>query len=197
LAEGQVRQGVVRSVKDFGAFVDLGGVDGLVHVSEMSWTRVQDATKVVQPGQTVKVVVLKIDLERRKLSLGMKQLTESPWDNIAEKYIPGTVVTGKVTRLMDFGAFVELEPAIEGLIHISELAPQRVYRVKDLVQPGQEVTVKILSVDPGQRRISLSLKDAQAKEPEKVEEEQEEQVPEVVKPPRPRTTPLRGGLGSH
>jgi small subunit ribosomal protein S1 len=196
LAEGQVREGIVRSVKDFGAFVDLGGVDGLIHVSEMSWARVQDASTVVQPGQTVKVVVLKIDRERRKLSLGMKQLTESPWDTITEKYFPGTVVPGKVTRLMDFGAFVELEPAIEGLIHISELAQQRVYRVKDIVQPGQEVQVKVMSVDPSQRRIGLSLKEAQAKEPEKTEEEQEEEVPEVVKPPRPRTTPLRGGLGS-
>lgn len=196
LAEGQVREGIVRSVKDFGAFVDLGGADGLVHVSEMSWTRVQDATKVVQPGQTVKVIVLKVDRERQKISLGMKQLTDSPWDTILERIIPGTVVSGKVTRLMDFGAFVELEPGVEGLIHVSELAPQRVYRVKDVVQPDQMVNVKVLDLDREQRRISLSLKEAQAKEaPKPAEEEPEE--PEVdKKPPRPRTTPLRGGLGS-
>ncbi len=121
LAEGQVRQGIVRSIKDFGAFVDLGGVDGLLHVSEMSWQRVQDVTSIVQLGQTVKVVILKIDPEHRKVSLGLKQLTASPWDTIAEKYHSGDLVTGKVSRLMDFGAFVELEPAIEGLIHISEL----------------------------------------------------------------------------
>jgi ribosomal protein S1 len=193
LAEGQVRDGVVRSVKDFGAFVELGGVDGLVHVSEMSWTRVQDATKVVQPGQAVKVVVLKVDRERRKLSLGMKQLQESPWDSAVQKYLPSSVITGKVTRLMEFGAFVELEPGIEGLIHISELAPSRVRRVKDIVQPNQVVQVMVLSVDPEQRRISLSLKGALPKEAAPVEEEEEEAVDE--QPSKPRTTPLRGGIG--
>jgi len=192
LAEGQVRDGVVRSVKDFGAFVELGGVDGLVHVSEMSWTRVQDATKVLQPGQAVKVVVLKVDRERRKLSLGMKQLQESPWESVVQKYVPSTVVTGKVTRLMEFGAFVELEPGIEGLIHISELAPSRVRRVKDFVQPDQVVQVMVLSVDPEQRRISLSLKGALPKEAPPVEEEEEEGD---VTPIKPRTTPLRGGIG--
>src|SRR6185437_16207429 len=177
LAEGQVRQGIVRSIKDFGAFVDLGGVDGLLHVSEMSWQRVQDVTSIVQPGQTIKVVILKIDHERRKVSLGLKQLMPSPWDNITEKYHTGDLVAGKVSRLMDFGAFVELEPAIEGLIHISELAPQRVFRVGDIVQVDQQVQVKVLSVDPAQRRISLSLKAAQPKEPEPVaEEEPEEEI---------------------
>jgi len=197
LAEGQIRQGIVRSLKDFGAFVDLGGVDGLLHVSEMSWQRVQDPSSIVQPGQTVKVIVLKIDHERRKVSLGLKQLTASPWDNIGDKYHIGDLVNGKVSRLMDFGAFVELEPAIEGLIHISELAPQRVFRVHDIVKSGQEVQVKVLSVDPAQRRISLSLKAAQAKEPEPAAEEEPEPEPETpAKPPRPRTTPLRGGTGS-
>jgi small subunit ribosomal protein S1 len=196
LAEGQVRQGIVRSIKDFGAFVDLGGVDGLLHVSEMSWQRVQDPSTIVQPGQTVKVVVLKIDHERRKVSLGLKQLTASPWDNITEKYHTGDLVTGKVSRLLDFGAFVELEPAIEGLIHISELAPQRVFRVGDIVKVGQEVQVKVLSIDPAQRRISLSLKAAQAKAPEPEPEEPEPEPEVPAKPSRPRTTPLRGGTGS-
>src|SRR5262249_52758308 len=139
IAEGQVREGIVRSVKDFGAFVDLGGGDGLLHVSEMSWTRVQDAASVVQPGQKVKVVVLRVDRDKRKISLGMKQLQASPWDDIQDRLIPGSVVTGKVTRLMDFGAFVELEPAVEGLIHVSELSPQRVRRVSDVVKPDQVV----------------------------------------------------------
>ncbi|HJT79401.1 MAG TPA: S1 RNA-binding domain-containing protein, partial [Gemmataceae bacterium] len=198
LAEGQVRPGVVRSVKDFGAFVDLGGVDGLLHVSEMSWQRVQDPTTIVQPGQAIRVIVLKIDPERRKVSLGLKQLTASPWDNIQEKYPPGSAVRGTVTRLMDFGAFVELEPAVEGLIHVSELAPQRVRRVSDIVKPGQEVQVQVLSVDPNQRRIGLSLKAALAKAAEQAAPEEEpEEEPAEVKPPRPRTTPLRGGLGSH
>jgi small subunit ribosomal protein S1 len=196
LAEGQVHQGIVRSVKDFGAFVDLGGVDGLLHVSEMSWQRVQDASSIVQPGQSIKVVVLKIDFEKRKVGLGLKQLTASPWDTVTEKYHAGDIVSGKVSRLMDFGAFVELEPAIEGLIHISELAPQRVFRVGDIVQEGQAVQVKVLSVDPSQRRISLSLKAAQPKEPEAAPEEPEPEPEVPVKPPRPRTTPLRGGTGS-
>ncbi|HYT91546.1 MAG TPA: S1 RNA-binding domain-containing protein, partial [Gemmataceae bacterium] len=193
LAEGQTRTGIVRSVRDFGAFVDLGGVDGLIHVSEMSWQRVQDPTTIVQPGQSVKVMVLKIDREKRKVGLGLKQLTASPWDNIGDRYAHSHVVKGTVTRLMDFGAFVELEPGVEGLIHISELAPQRVYRVSDIVKPGQEVQVMILSVDPAQRRIGLSLK-AALKAPEPVEEPEEEEEVEV-KPPRPRTTPLRGGIG--
>jgi ribosomal protein S1 len=196
LAEGQVRDGVVRQVKDFGAFVDLGGADGLLHVSEMSWQRVADAATIVQPGQTLKVVVLKIDREKRKLSLGLKQLQESPWEGVATKHIIGTVVTGKVTKLMDFGAFVELEPGVEGLIHISELSPGRVRRVADVVQAGQEVQVKILSIDREQRRISLSLKAAlPAPAEEAAPAEEEEEVVEQ-KPPRPRTTPLRGGTGS-
>jgi ribosomal protein S1 len=195
LAEGQVFQGIVRSLKDFGAFVDIGGVDGLLHVSEMSWQRVQDVSKFVQPGQAVKVVVLKIDREKRKLSFGMKQLTESPWDTAADKYPHGTLITGKVTRLMDFGAFVELEPGVEGLIHISELSPTRVRRVIDVVQVGQEVQVMVLSVDREQRRISLSLKAALPPEPEEVAEGEEEDEVAEVRPPRPRTTPLRGGIG--
>jgi small subunit ribosomal protein S1 len=194
LAEGQVRTGIVRSVRDFGAFVDLGGVDGLLHVSEMSWTRVQDPSSVVQPGQSIKVIVLRIDRERRKVSLGLKQLTQSPWDNAAANYPPNAVVQGEVTKLMDFGAFVELEPGIEGLIHISELANQRVRRVGDVVQPGQEVKVMVLRVDPAQRKISLSLKAAVPQEAEAPAEEEEEE-PVEVKPPRPRTTPLRGGIG--
>jgi small subunit ribosomal protein S1 len=194
LAEGQVRQGIVRSVRDFGAFVDLGGADGLLHVSEMSWNRVQDPTTILQPGQSVKVAVLKVDREKRKISLGLKQLQPSPWDDIEQRFVHSQVFNGKVTRLMDFGAFVELEPGIEGLIHISELAPQRVFRVSDIVQAGQEVKVMVLKVDKEQRRISLSLK-AALPEDKKVEEVEEEEEQVEVKPPRPRTTPLRGGLG--
>ena len=193
LAEGQVRQGVVRSVKDFGAFVDLGGVDGLVHVSEMSWTRVEDATKVVQIGQSVKVKVLRIDREKMKLSLGMKQLEPSPWDEIESKYPVGTVINGKVTRTAEFGAFVELEQAVEGLVHISEVAGQRVWRVTDVVKVGDEVKVVVLSVDKEQHRIGLSIKQALPRpDPVKDEDEDDEDVA-PVKPQKPRTTPLRGG----
>jgi small subunit ribosomal protein S1 len=194
LAEGQVRQGIVRSVRDFGAFVDLGGVDGLLHVSEMSWKRVQNPTEVVQPGQTVKVVVLRIDQETRKVGLGLKQLEASPWDNIREKYAMGQTVEGKVSRTMDFGAFVELEPGVEGLVHISELARGKTWRVTDVVKSDQTVVVKVLSVDADQRRISLSLKAALPQEVvKKAEDEEEEEVEEVKS--RPRNVPLRGGVG--
>jgi small subunit ribosomal protein S1 len=198
LAEGQVREGIVRSVRDFGAFVDLGGVDGLIHISEMAWSRVQNAADIVQPGQRVRVMVLKLDREHQKVGLGLRQLTESPWDLAKQNYIPNTVVKGKVTRLMEFGAFVELEPGIEGLVHVSELSPQRVRRVADVVQPGQEVDVLVLSVDPDQRRMSLSLKGAQKKEapPEAAAEPEAEEEAEQ-KPPRPRNYELRGGLGGH
>jgi ribosomal protein S1 len=182
-------------VRDFGAFVDIGGADGLLHVSEMSWNRVQDPTTIVQPGQRVKVAVLKVDREKRKISLGLKQLQASPWDEVDLRFPHSTVVTGKITRLMDFGAFVELEPGLEGLIHVSELAPQRVWRVADIVQEGQEVKVMILSVDKEKRRISLSLKAALPREEPKAEEPEEDEDDIEVKPPRPRTTPLRGGLG--
>jgi len=194
LKEGQILEGIVRSIRDFGAFVDLGGVDGLIHVSELSWERVKDVGTVVQPGQKVKVVVLKLDREQRKVGLGLKQLTASPWDGIDEKYHHGQILAGKVTRLMDFGAFVELEPGVEGLIHVSELAPQRVRRVNDVVQADQEVQVMVLSVDPAQRRISLSLKAALPKEPASADDEPEEEETPAM-PPRPRTTPLRGGIG--
>jgi small subunit ribosomal protein S1 len=196
LAEGQIREGIVRSIRDFGAFVDLGGADGLLHVSEMSWTRVKDPSTIVKPGQAVKVVVLKIDRERRKVSLGLKQLSASPWDDIGSKYFVGSLVKGKITRLMEFGAFVELEPGVEGLIHISELAPQRVRRVGDIVQAEQEVQVKVLSVDATQRRISLSLKAALPEEaPSESDPEASEEEPKAeIKRPR-RTTPLRGGIG--
>jgi small subunit ribosomal protein S1 len=194
LAEGQVRQGVVRNIKEFGAFVDLGGVDGLLHIGEMSWARVKHPSDVVQLGQSIKVVVLKIDRESRKLSLGLKQLQASPWDNIHDKYPLGSRVKGKVTRVQDFGAFVELEPAVEGLIHISELSPSRVRRVIDIVKPDQEVEVVVVSLDPGQRRIGLSLKAALPKEPEK-QDEPEPEVEEPAPKQRVRTTPLRGGIG--
>lgn len=194
IAEGQIREGIVRSIREFGAFVDLGGIDGLLHVSEMSWSRIQDPNQVVQSGQPVKVVVLKVDREKRKVSLGLKQLAASPWDSLMDKFPPNEVVKAKITKLMDFGAFAELEPGIEGLIHISELAPQRVHRVSDIVKPGQEVQVRVLKIDPSSRKISLSIKAAQAKEvPEPVVEEDEPEAP--PKPPKVRTTPLRGGIG--
>jgi small subunit ribosomal protein S1 len=147
----------------------------------------------------VQVYVSRIDPESRKVSLSLRKLLANPWDEIALKYIPGENITGTVTRLLDIGALVELEPGIEGLIHISQLAPQRVWRVSDVVQAGQAVEVRILSVDKERERISLSLKDAIAKpqpaETPPPEEGVEEPAP-PPKPPKPRTTPLRGGIGS-
>ncbi|MBX6316213.1 MAG: S1 RNA-binding domain-containing protein [Isosphaeraceae bacterium] len=193
LEEGQVRTGVVRSVKPFGAFVDLGGVDGLIPVGELSWARVADPSEVVKTGQEVQVKVLKIDRQANKVTLGLKQLAPSPWDEIEEKYHAGMTVPGKVTRLLDFGAFVELEPGVEGLIHISELGPKKVWRVKDAVQPGQEVEVRILKVEPEAKRISLSLRPLPVAPAPEPEEETEDETPP---PPKPaRKVPLKGGLG--
>jgi small subunit ribosomal protein S1 len=194
LAEGQVREGIVRNVREFGAFVDLGGVDGLIPISEMSWQRVNDPNTLVQTGLKVKVVVVRLDREARKVGLSLKQLLPSPWDNMQDHFHVGQVVAGKVTKLMEFGAFVEIAPGLEGLIHISELAPFRVRRISDFVKPEQEVQVKILNIDNQARKISLSLKAAQPKEEDAAEAVEEE--PEVpVEPPKPRTTPLRGGIG--
>jgi small subunit ribosomal protein S1 len=193
LAEGQVREGIVRTVRDFGAFVDLGGADGLLPTGEMSWTKIKDASEVVQQGQKVKVKVLRVDHDTRKITLGLRQLTASPWDLAPQNYPLGTVVSGKVTRVADYGAFVEIEPGLEGLIHVSELAPQRVRRVGDVVKVGQDVRVMILDIDTEARRMALSLKAALVQEPA-AEEEEEEEGP--APPPRPRTTPLRGGVGN-
>jgi ribosomal protein S1 len=196
LEEGQVRHGVVRSVKDFGAFVDLGGVDGLLHIAEMSWARLADASSLLKVGQELDVKILKIDRENRKLSLGLKQLTPSPWDRVEETYKRGMTVQGKVTKLMDFGAFVEIGPGIEGLVHVSELAPNRVRRVADIVQTGQDVEVRILKIDPEARKMSLSLRpamDTSSAAPGEAEPEADDDTPP---PPKPvRKVPLKGGLG--
>jgi ribosomal protein S1 len=193
LAEGQVRAGVIRSVKSFGAFVDLGGVDGLLHVADLSWARVADASQLVKVGQEVQVKVLKIDRQTSKINLGLKQLMPSPWDGVEEKYPRGKTMPGKVTRLMDFGAFVELEPGVEGLIHVSELSPNRVRRVADIVQPGQQVEVRILKMDAEAKKISLSLRPSSTAEAEQEKEKEEEATPPAPKPVR--KTPLKGGLG--
>jgi small subunit ribosomal protein S1 len=192
LEEGQVRKGIVRSVRDFGAFVDLGGVDGLVHVSDLSWSRDKKPGDLLKLGDEVEVKVLKIDRVAQKVGLGLKQLAPSPWDDIEDRYERGQTIKGKVTRLMDFGAFVEIEPGIEGLIHVSELANRKVYRVKDYVQPGQEVEVRLLDIDPEAKRIALSMKPlpvAPAPEPD----QEDDDAPSAPKPER--KVPLKGGLG--
>ncbi len=196
LEEGQVREGTIRSVKDFGAFVDLGGVDGLLPIGEMSWSRVQKVEDLVKTGDKVQVKVIKIDLVARKLTLGLKQLTPSPWETVEQKYPRGLMMKGKVTKLMEFGAFVELEPGIEGLIHITELSPNRVRRVADIVQPGQEVEVRILKVEPEVKRIALSLLPAKGKEAPVEADDDDEDADEEPPTPKPvRKIPLKGGLG--
>jgi small subunit ribosomal protein S1 len=161
LKEGDTMRGAVRSLADYGAFVDLGGIDGLLHVSDISWTRINKPSDVLSEGQEVEVRVLKIDSDKRRISLGMKQLQPHPWDSVADKYKIGERVRGVVTRLMEFGAFVEIEPGIEGLIHISEMSwGKKVKKTSDVVKPGENVEAVILGINPGERRISLGLKQA-------------------------------------
>jgi len=159
LEEGQVIDGVVKNITDYGAFVDLGGIDGLLHVTDIAWRRVNHPTEVLNIGQSVKVKIIKINHETHRISLGMKQLLDDPWQGIEAKYPVGAKFTGRVTNITDYGAFVELEPGIEGLIHVSEMSwtKKNVHPGK-IVSTSQEVEVQILEVDPVKRRISLGLK---------------------------------------
>ncbi|HMJ28110.1 MAG TPA: 30S ribosomal protein S1 [Xanthobacteraceae bacterium] len=159
LEEGQVIDGVVKNITDYGAFVDLGGIDGLLHVTDIAWRRVNHPTEVLNIGQSVKVKIIKINHETHRISLGMKQLLDDPWQGIEAKYPVGTKFKGRVTNITDYGAFVELEPGIEGLIHVSEMSwtKKNVHPGK-IVSTSQEVEVQVLEVDPVKRRISLGLK---------------------------------------
>ncbi|MFL6074005.1 MAG: S1 RNA-binding domain-containing protein, partial [Mycobacteriales bacterium] len=160
LQKGQVRKGVVSSIVNFGAFVDLGGVDGLVHVSELSWKHIDHPSEVVEVGQEVEVEVLDVDLDRERVSLSLKATQEDPWRQFARTHQIGQIVPGRVTKLVPFGAFVRVEEGIEGLVHISELAERHVEIPEQVVQVGDEVMVKVIDIDLERRRISLSLKQA-------------------------------------
>lgn len=161
MKEGDTIRGTVRSLTDYGAFVDIGNVDALLHVGEISWTRVNKPSDVLSVGDQVEARILKIDSDKRRISLSMKQLMPHPWDSVAEKYKTGERVRGTVTRLMDFGAFVEIEPGIEGMIHISEMSwGKKVRTPRDVVKPGETVEAVILGVNAAERRISLGLKQA-------------------------------------
>jgi small subunit ribosomal protein S1 len=161
LQAGDVVSGEVRSLATYGAFIDLGGIDGLLHVSDIAWTRVEKPEDVLSVGQQVQVKVLKIDPDSRRISLGLKQLQPEPWDAAGDKFKAGERITGTVTRLMDFGAFVELEPGIEGLIHVSEMSwVKKVRRPSDILKEGDTVEAVILSVNQAEKRISLGLKQA-------------------------------------
>jgi len=161
LVKGEKVKGTVRSLTSFGAFIDLGGVEGLLHISDMSWGKINHPSEIFQVGQEVEVVVLDFNETEEKISLGYKQLTPDPWSNVQEKYQPGTKVTGRVVSLTDFGAFVELEKGVEGLIHVSDLSwSKKMVHPKKVLAVGQEVTVQVLEVNPESRRISLGLKQA-------------------------------------
>jgi small subunit ribosomal protein S1 len=160
LQKGQVRSGVVSSIVNFGAFVDLGGVDGLVHVSELSWKHIDHPGEVVEVGQEVTVEVLDVDMDRERVSLSLKATQEDPWQQFARTHAIGQVVPGKVTKLVPFGAFVRVDEGIEGLVHISELAERHVEIPEQVVQVGDGIFVKVIDIDLERRRISLSLKQA-------------------------------------
>lgn len=188
---GQQYSGTVKTIKDYGAFIDLGGADGFLHIGEMSWTRVKHPSEVLQEGGKVDVVVLSLDREKQKIGLGMRQLAHNPWAGVEDRYPTGKTVPGKVTRISDFGAFVELESGVEGLIHISELDHQRVRKVSDVVNVGQDVELQVLEVLPDRQRISLSLK-ALKQKPEKPKDE-DMSPSQGQSYERKRKEPLRGG----
>lgn len=198
LEPGQVREGVVTSVRDFGAFVDLGGIDGLVHISQLSWERVQHPSEVLETGQKVRVKVDKVDEQTGKISLSYRDLLERPWDTAEERFLPNTTVKGVVTRTTKFGAFVKVAPGVEGLVHISELAHHRVVQVTNVVKEGDDVDVVVLTVDADEQRMSLSMKAAHPLPA--AEESSEKDQPEVDEPPPEPIVPkhegpLKGGTG--
>jgi len=169
LEVGQVRRGVVKNIADFGAFVDLGGIDGLLHITDMSWARIGHPSEMVQIDQEIEVQVLHIDRDREKIALGMKQRTASPWAKVADKYPVGTVCKGTVVNVMSYGAFVKLEDGVEGLVHISEMSwTKRVSHPSELVKPGDEVEVVVLAINKEKQEISLGMKQTQQNPWEKV-----------------------------
>lgn len=166
---GDVVEGVVKNVTDFGAFIDLGGADGLLHISEMSWGRIEHPKKVFKVGDKVKVQIK--DINGTKIALSMKFEEANPWRNAAEKYAVGNVVTGKVARMTDFGAFIELEPGVDALLHVSQIAKEHVDKPSDVLKTGQEITAKVVDFNEADKKISLSIKALLTPEPKEVKEE--------------------------
>ena len=166
IEKDQVVPGVVRRLTDFGAFVDIGGVDGLIHVTDLAWHRVKHPSEIVAPGQEVNVKIIGVDKEKERIQLSLKALQPQPWEVAEEKYPVDAIVEGKVVRITTFGAFVELEPGLDGLVHISQCALKRIAKVEDAVQVGQVVRVKVLKVDTEAKRISLSIREALTEEVE-------------------------------
>jgi predicted RNA-binding protein with RPS1 domain len=160
LVKGMRLKGTVSSIVDFGAFVDLGGIDGLVHISELSWSHVSHPSEVVKVGDEVEVEILEVELDRERISLGLKQTTEDPWRQQVKGFPIGSIIEGKVTKLVSFGSFVELGGGVEGLVHISEMAPRHIESPSQVVHVGDTVHVKVMEIDPERRRISLSMRSA-------------------------------------
>lgn len=187
-------EGKVKTLKDYGAFIDLGGADGFLHIGQISWTHIKHPNEVLSTGQEINVKVIKIDKEKNKISLTMKGMMPNPWDSAINRYTPETVITGNVTRVTDFGAFIELEPGIEGLVHISELDYKRVRKVTDVCRVGQEVSAKVLEFDKNRKRVSLSIK--QLKEDPRIAEEEAaaEELAKINASRIPREQ-LKGGIG--
>jgi small subunit ribosomal protein S1 len=158
LSPGDIVEGTISNIVDFGAFVDLEGIDGLIHISELSWSHVNHPSELLEIGQEVRVKVLDIDRERQRISLGLKQTQSDPWQQVIDTYQQGDVVEGRVTKVVTFGAFVEVIPGVEGLVHISELAPHHVENPREVVQQGETLRAKIIEMDAERRRLSLSLK---------------------------------------
>jgi small subunit ribosomal protein S1 len=187
LHEGMQVRGTVTSIRDFGAFVDIGGVDGLIPIAELAWGQTDRVEDVLRHGQQVEVIIKRLDWEHERISLSLRETLANPWDTVTQRYPPGSVHQGAVSRLATFGAFVTLEPGIDGLLHISKLgAGKRIHHPREAVAVGQEMTVKIESIDVGQKRLALTPEDDAAREPA---------VDEAVPPPVRRESSSMGTLG--
>ena len=196
LEAGQIREGVVTKLMDFGAFCDLGGVEGLIHISKLSWSRIKHPSEAVKEGEGVRVKVESIDTESNRISLSLRDTMDHPWEKVGDDYSVDEIITGKVTRIADFGAFVQLMPGVEGLVHISELSYKRVAKVSNVISEGQDLEVKILSIDKESQKISLSHKACLTPPPKKVDgkpvvEAADEPARELAVPER--AEPLKGG----
>ncbi|MEY3172971.1 MAG: ribosomal protein [Planctomycetota bacterium] len=194
---GQSYTGTVKTLKDYGAFINIGPVDGFLHIGEISWARINHPRDVLAEGQQLEVKVLKLDPEKKRISLGLKQLALNPWASAAERYATGSVVTGTVTRLAEFGAFVELEAGLEGMVHISELAWRRVSSVGEILKVGDSREFQVVEVDTKRKRVSLSVKALEKRpEPPRTEKPADEPETPAEEPRKPRNSNLRGGTGT-
>jgi small subunit ribosomal protein S1 len=184
LEPGKVFQGTVRSLTDFGAFVDIGGVDGLVHVSELSWNRIRHPSEIVKPGDVIEVYIKDFDPEKHRISLGYKKVENDPYRDVEERFPVGTIITGKIVRMFPFGAFVEIAPGVDALCHISQISNMRLVKPSDALRDGMEVTAKVMEVNSDTRRISISIKEVEPIDPirtaEPVYTEYEQASPEEI-----------------